>query len=142
MLVSCLPCSDVVICPTCATLSTQLHDTNHRRVRDLDWVGKRTTLLIPTRRFQCQRCRHPFTERLEAIAPRACVLMQIAGLSYLTNSFAMILSPSIAHQLFPIILVPAFVGEASFCLWLLVKGVNVEKWKAKAYAQPTRSATV
>ena len=57
------------------------------------------------------------------------VLMQIAGLSYLTNSFALILSPAVANRLFPAILLPAFVGEASLCLWLLVKGVNVPKWQ-------------
>jgi hypothetical protein len=68
------------------------------------------------------------------------VLMQIAGLSYLTNSFALLLAPSFASRLFPAILVPAFVGEASLCLWLLVKGVNVEKWQARANAQRTRNA--
>ena len=56
-------------------------------------------------------------------------LMQIAGLCYLTNSFALILAPDLANRLFPAILFPAFVGEASFCLWLLVKGVNVSKWQ-------------
>lgn len=55
-------------------------------------------------------------------------LMQIAGLCYLTDSFALILSPPFANRLFPIILLPSFVGEASFCLWLLVKGVNVQRW--------------
>ena len=60
------------------------------------------------------------------------VLMQIAGLCYLTNSFALILSPSLAHRLFPAILLPAFVGEASLCLWLLVKGVNAPRWKERA----------
>lgn len=55
------------------------------------------------------------------------VLMQIAGLCYLTNSFALILSPSLAARLFPAVLLPAFVGETSLCLWLLVKGVNVSK---------------
>ncbi|HXO22537.1 MAG TPA: DUF4386 domain-containing protein [Thermoanaerobaculia bacterium] len=58
------------------------------------------------------------------------VLMQIAGLCYLINSFALILAPSVANRLYPAILLPAFVGEASLCLWLLVKGVNVEKWKS------------
>jgi len=58
------------------------------------------------------------------------VLMQVAGGCYLTNSFALLLAPALASRLFPAILVPAFVGEASLCLWLLVKGVNVEKWKA------------
>ena len=56
------------------------------------------------------------------------VLMQIAGVCYLTNSFALILSPAVANRLFPAILVPAFIGEASLCLWLLVKGVKVGKW--------------
>ena len=59
------------------------------------------------------------------------VLMQIAGLSYLANSFALVLAPALANRLFPGILLPAFVGEASLCLWLLVKGVNVPKWEAK-----------
>ncbi len=60
------------------------------------------------------------------------VLMQIAGLCYLINSFALLISPSLAGRLFPAILIPAFVGELSLCLWLLVKGVNVERWKARA----------
>jgi hypothetical protein len=59
------------------------------------------------------------------------VLMQIAGLCYLVNSFALVLSPGLADRLFPAILIPPFIGETSFCLWLLVKGVNIEKWKAR-----------
>ena len=66
------------------------------------------------------------------------VLMQIAGLSYLINSFALLLAPTFASRMFPAILLPAFVGEASFCLWLLVKGVNVEKWERRASAQRAR----
>ena len=68
------------------------------------------------------------------------VLMQIAGLCYLTNSFALIVSPSLADRLFPAILLPAFVGEVSLCLWLLVKGVNISKWNARASAKPAPSA--
>lgn len=59
------------------------------------------------------------------------VLMTIAGLSYLTNSFTLILAPTYAAMIFPI-LVLAFIGETSFCLWLIVKGVNVPKWNEKA----------
>src|SRR5216684_2258069 len=66
------------------------------------------------------------------------VLMQIAGLSYLTDSFALILAPNFANRIFPAVLVPAYVGEASLCLWLLVKGVNVEKWEEKANANAWR----
>ena len=57
------------------------------------------------------------------------VLMQIAGLCYLINSFALILAPTFADRLFPAILVPSFIAELSLCLWLLVKGVNVPKWQ-------------
>ena len=63
------------------------------------------------------------------------VLMQIAGLCYLTNSFALIIAPTFANMIFPVIMVPVFIAEASFCLWLIVKGVNVPKWKEKANAR-------
>jgi hypothetical protein len=59
------------------------------------------------------------------------VLIQIAGLCYLTNSFALILAPQFAYIIFPPILVPAFIGELSFCLWLIVKGVNLPKWNQR-----------
>ena len=59
------------------------------------------------------------------------ILQIVAGLSYLINSFAQILSPAFAAELFPIILVPAFIGELTTCLWLLVKGVNVKKWNER-----------
>ncbi len=65
------------------------------------------------------------------------VLIQIAGLGYLTNSFALVLAPTFANRIFTIIAGPAFIGEASLCLWLLVKGVNLEKWKVKALCEPT-----
>jgi len=60
------------------------------------------------------------------------VLMQIGGLCYLTNSFILLLAPKFANMLFPAILVPSFIAEMSFCLWLLVMGVNVTRWKEKA----------
>jgi hypothetical protein len=60
------------------------------------------------------------------------VLMQIAGVCYLIDSFALILSPALTNRLLPAILVPAFIGEASLCLWLLIKGVNVERWRKLA----------
>ncbi|MYN09794.1 DUF4386 domain-containing protein [Pseudoduganella aquatica] len=52
------------------------------------------------------------------------VLMQLAGVCYLINSFSMVLSPALASMLFPAILLPALVGESAFCLWLLFKGVG------------------
>ncbi|HEX3526634.1 MAG TPA: DUF4386 domain-containing protein [Thermoanaerobaculia bacterium] len=59
------------------------------------------------------------------------ILMQIAGVCYLINSFALLVAPALTDILFPAIMAPAFVGELSLCLWLLVKGVNVPKWEAK-----------
>jgi hypothetical protein len=57
--------------------------------------------------------------------------MAIAGLSYLTNSFTLILAPAYAGRIF-LILVLALIGELSLCLWLVVKGVNVSKWNERA----------
>jgi len=62
------------------------------------------------------------------------ILLQIAGSCYLTNSFALLVVPDFADQMFPAILVPAFVGELSLALWLSVKGVDAAKWDEKASA--------
>jgi hypothetical protein len=67
--------------------------------------------------------------------PRAIgVGMMIAGVCYGTDSFLIILTPVFADRLFPAILIPSFIGELSFCLWLLTKGVNVENWRARKAA--------
>ena len=68
------------------------------------------------------------------------VLMAIAGLAYLTNSFVLFLAPAFANRIFPILLL-AFIGELSLCLWLLVKGVNVPKWDAQASAGQVSKAS-
>lgn len=70
------------------------------------------------------------------------VLMAIAGLCYLTNSFALVVAPAFADRIFPAILVPSFVGEASLCLWLIAKGVNVIKWQRWATLQVGQSPTL
>lgn len=46
-------------------------------------------------------------------------LLGLAGVGYLVNSFALLLSPSLASMLFPAVLLPAFVGELALTLWLL-----------------------
>jgi len=58
--------------------------------------------------------------------------MQIAGLSYLVNSFALLLAPAFAMMIYPAILLPPFLAELSLCLWLLLKGVNVQQWEKYA----------
>ncbi len=63
-----------------------------------------------------------------AFLPRILsVLMGFAGLSWLT-----FLLPSLANHLSPYNLACGLIGEASVFLWLLVKGVNVERWKEQA----------
>jgi hypothetical protein len=62
------------------------------------------------------------------------VLMQIAGVSYLTACFAALFAPAFADLITPAILLPPLIGESSFCLWLLIKGVNVAKWKERLSA--------
>ena len=59
------------------------------------------------------------------------VLMQIAGLCYLTACFAALFAPAFADLITPAILLPPLIGESSFCLWLLVKGVNIAQWKER-----------
>lgn len=59
-------------------------------------------------------------------------LMQLAGACYLVNSFAMILYPPLQDMLFPAILLPCFIGESAFCLYLLIKGVDVPAWRQRA----------
>ncbi|HUM46443.1 MAG TPA: DUF4386 domain-containing protein [Chitinophagales bacterium] len=57
------------------------------------------------------------------------VLLMLCALCYVTNSFAWFLAPEFAAMLIPGILVPCLIAELSLCLWLMVKGVNVSKWK-------------
>ncbi|MGA2979307.1 MAG: DUF4386 domain-containing protein [Terriglobales bacterium] len=61
------------------------------------------------------------------------VLMVFAGFGWLT-----FLSPPLANYLSPYILVLGFVAELALCLWLLVMGVNVPRWKEQASAAGVR----
>src|SRR5271167_1746916 len=56
-------------------------------------------------------------------------LMVCAGLGWVTY-----LSPPLAHYLSPYNLASGLLGEGSVCLWLLVMGVNVQRWKEQASA--------
>ena len=46
------------------------------------------------------------------------------------NGFALILAPQFAGPAFMIMAAPVFVGETSFALWLLIKGVRIEEWRS------------
>jgi hypothetical protein len=62
------------------------------------------------------------------------ILMQIAGVSYLMACFAALFAPALANLITPAILLPPLIGESSFCLWLLIKGVNIAKWNERLAA--------
>jgi hypothetical protein len=51
-------------------------------------------------------------------------LYALAGISYVANTFTMLLSRDFANPLFPYFAAISFIGEVSFCLWLLIKGVK------------------
>ena len=60
------------------------------------------------------------------------ILMQIAGVCYLANSFLTIMNPVLADKLVPLILLPPVIAELSLCLWLIFKGVKSDTWNRRA----------
>ncbi len=60
------------------------------------------------------------------------VLLVVGATSYLTYGFADVLSPAFAAHLVPYIQLPSLVGEGSFSIWLLLVGVNVQRFKQRA----------
>lgn len=62
--------NNFAICPRCEAISDSPHENKYRCVRDLA-IGKwRTFLHFTGRRFDCEKCGRPFTERLASIDPR------------------------------------------------------------------------
>ncbi|HLZ39368.1 MAG TPA: DUF4386 domain-containing protein [Candidatus Sulfotelmatobacter sp.] len=71
-----------------------------------------------------------------AFLPRILgVLMVLAGLSYMP-----FLSPPLVRSLQPYILVFPGVGQISLCLWLLVMGVDAQRWKKQVGAAGARGS--
>ncbi len=54
-------------------------------------------------------------------------LMIFAGIGWLTFLF-----PPLSNSLAPYNIIPGGIGELSLTIWLLVKGVNVPRWKEQA----------
>lgn len=57
------------------------------------------------------------------------ILMSVAGICYLANSFAMLIAPELAGVA---LLIPCFIAELSLSLWLIFKGVNLTIWRHRA----------
>ncbi len=66
------------------------------------------------------------------------VLLAIGAVGYLTYGFAIFISPGFAGNLVPYVQLPSLLGEGSFCLWLLIAGVNVQRWKENASTAASR----
>lgn len=56
------------------------------------------------------------------------VLYVIAGLSYFISSFILILAPAFGAKYYFFIAGPALIGELGLSLWLLIKGVDTDRW--------------
>jgi Domain of unknown function (DUF4386) len=65
-------------------------------------------------------------------------LLAIEGLGYLINSFTLFLAPGLQVRIFPYFMATG-IAEVAFCLWLLVMGVNVPRWEARASAAGVRT---
>lgn len=57
------------------------------------------------------------------------ILLQLAGACYLVSNITLLLFPAVSHALFPFLMVPVFIAELSFALWLVIRGVNKNKWE-------------
>lgn len=63
--------------------------------------------------------------------PRALgAFLAVQGVCYLINSFVLFLAPHIAARVFALLLVSG-LAEVSLCLWLLIRGVNMVKWRER-----------
>jgi hypothetical protein len=71
--------------------------------------------------------------------PRAIgALLVLGGAGFLITSVTNFVSPALGDRLAPVLLPIVLLGEGSLALWLLVKGVDVERWRSTT----TRSSTI
>src|SRR5215211_7351033 len=62
------------------------------------------------------------------------IMLMVTCLGYLIDSFGILFPSSGALSIVSSVLLAAgVIGELSFTLWLLIKGVNVEQWEIRAH---------
>ncbi len=61
------------------------------------------------------------------------VLLMLAGIGYFAQSYGTIVAPGLSHVLSTVVVVLAVPGELVFALWLLIKGVDEDQWRAAAH---------
>jgi hypothetical protein len=60
------------------------------------------------------------------------ILLVIGSVGYLAQSYGHILFPQYDNILSTVVIVLSIPGELAFTLWLLIKGINVERWEERA----------
>ena len=65
-------------------------------------------------------------------------LLAVGGVGFVTKSFALVLAPAYASDF---LLLPTILAALSLTVWLLVKGIDVPKWEAKASARHAKEST-
>ena len=60
------------------------------------------------------------------------IILAIGGTCYVIVSFANFLAPPVGPHLVPFLMPVALIGEGALGGWLLVKGVNVQRWNEQA----------
>jgi hypothetical protein len=72
--------------------------------------------------------------RRSTFLPRfLATLLAVAGLCYLTNSFANFLALPFKAYVLPFVALGGLLGEGALTFWLLVKGVNVQGWNQQVH---------
>jgi hypothetical protein len=56
------------------------------------------------------------------------VLLALAGVGFIVSNFVLVLAPAYASNF---LLLPMFLATVSVTAWLLVKGVDLQKWEAR-----------
>jgi len=54
------------------------------------------------------------------------ILLIIGGICYIANSIIWFQFPDLVKFIYPAIIIPCAVGEWTFCIWLIIKGVNTK----------------
>lgn len=62
------------------------------------------------------------------------ILLALAALGYLAESWGNLLAPGASDALAVVVVVLAVPGELAFTFWLLVRGVDSERWHRRALA--------
>jgi hypothetical protein len=61
------------------------------------------------------------------------ILLVIGSVGYLAQSYGHLLAPQYDGILSTVVIVLSIPGELAFTLWLLIKGINVERWEERVH---------